>query len=73
MPENQREYNHLLVTQGSGQTHKKSVKWAVIAVAIIVCILILFYPFYERVERELRDLHGMKTINRWGRLKTFEL
>jgi uncharacterized integral membrane protein len=43
MLQNQKDYNPLLVAQGSGQTHKKSVKWAVIAVAIIVLILIWFF------------------------------
>jgi uncharacterized membrane protein YvbJ len=40
MIENQKDYNPLLVTQDSGQTHKKKVMWAIIVVAIIVLVVI---------------------------------
>ncbi|MCL5667272.1 MAG: hypothetical protein M1383_05895 [Patescibacteria group bacterium] len=41
MLENQRDYNHLLVTQAAGQTRKKRVKWAVIAIAVAAFVIVL--------------------------------
>ena len=43
MLENQKDYNHLLVSQAAGQGRKKRVILAVIALAIAVLILTLFF------------------------------